>query len=94
MGQEEIQEKIKKIKEELQGCTLQELEQVQHTLDSLRTTCEGQLHYLGNFLGIEQQGEDLYKMRLGLYNANTYGNIRVESQFCQTGNGYRDTRDS
>ena len=54
--------------------SIEELHQVQHVLKTLRSSrAEGALHYLGQFLGIEFESEDLVYMNLGMQNANTYG---------------------
>ncbi|MGO4886522.1 PaaI family thioesterase [Anaerobacillus sp. MEB173] len=59
----------------IENSTVEELQQVLHVLESLRSAKEdGGLHYLGQFLGIERIVEENHVyMHLGLQNANTYG---------------------
>lgn len=64
---------LQKISSSLASLTLEELQQIEHVMESLNKTKVEKLHYLGHFLGIEWQPEGSSRMHLGLHNSNTYG---------------------
>ncbi|MCQ6268380.1 PaaI family thioesterase [Fictibacillus sp. WQ 8-8] len=64
---------IQEIKESLDEFNQQELQQIQHTIHSIKASKEGGLYFLGRLLGIDVTNTDHVTMDLGMQNANTYG---------------------
>lgn len=66
---------------QLNDLSLEELEQIKHTLDSIKQSRNEDLHYLGHSLGIDLYNCEFPTMRLGMHNANTYGMVQGGALF-------------
>jgi uncharacterized protein (TIGR00369 family) len=61
------------INEELDRCSVDELECIQRVIQTVKRSEKGGLHSLGRFLGINLTDIDRISMDLGIQNANKYG---------------------
>ncbi|MED4352820.1 PaaI family thioesterase [Schinkia azotoformans] len=67
---------LNELYDNIERCSIEELELLQHLANSLNKTRESGFHFLGHSLGIELAVENEAVMHLGLHNENRYGNAQ------------------